>query len=131
LSEKLERHRTLGVVRDAHERLLLAVICPSREAENDPGRTFDDWQLPGHQKKFTKCTLQFLFSTRLTHQPSPPKQAAEKSGSVPESTLMQQLLNGRLRMRRVSALQDFPQLGLYLIGARTVLAPPLAPGSQQ
>ena len=44
---------------------------------------------------------------------------------------MQQLLNGRLGMRRVSALQDFPQLGLYFIRARTVLAPPLTPGSQQ
>ena len=46
----------------------------------------------------------------LARQPSPPEQAAEKTGRIAKPCVVQQFLNRRLGMWRVSALKDFPSL---------------------
>jgi hypothetical protein len=67
----------------------------------------------------------------FARKPGTPEQAAEKTGSVAKTRIVQKLLNSRLRMWRVSALENLPKLDLHFIRARSVLPPPLPPGSQE
>jgi hypothetical protein len=44
---------------------------------------------------------------------------------------MQEILNRRLGMWRISALKDFPKLDLHFIRAGSMLPPPLPPSRKQ
>jgi hypothetical protein len=66
----------------------------------------------------------------LCKSTTPPEKAAEETGSVSKSGVMQEFLNRRLGMWRISALKDFPEFDLHFIRAGPML-PPLSPGRKQ
>jgi hypothetical protein len=77
------------------------------------------------KQPFAKC------SDHFARQPRPPEKAAEETGSVSKSGFIQEFLNRRLGMWRISALKDFPKLDLHFIRAGPMLPPPLPPGRKQ